>query len=59
MLTAKNLLFPVPQKFQLFKPFKLFTIIGHIRRVTELARAHQARRSLESSAERRSPSRLA
>ena len=30
MLTAKNLIFPVPQKFKRFKPFKLFTAIGHI-----------------------------
>ena len=29
MLTAKNLIFRVLQKFKLFKPFKLFTVIGH------------------------------
>jgi hypothetical protein len=59
MLAAKNLLFPAPQKFKLFKPFKLFTIIGHTSRGTQPVRAHQARRSLEGSAERGLPSRLA
>ena len=29
MLTAKNLIVQIPQKFKLFKPFKLFTFIGH------------------------------
>jgi hypothetical protein len=59
MLTAKNLLFPAPQKFKLFKPFKLFTIIGHISRGTQPAPAHLARRALEGSAERGSPTPLA
>jgi hypothetical protein len=34
MLTAKDLILPVPQKFKLFKPFKpfkLFTVIGQFR----------------------------
>ena len=37
---VKNLLFPAPQKFKLFKPFKLFTIIGHISRVTQSRLGH-------------------
>ncbi len=34
---VKNLIFPAPQKFKLFKPFKLFTAIGHITRVNQPA----------------------
>jgi hypothetical protein len=34
-LPVKNLLFLAPQKFKLFKPFKLFTIIGHFVPVTQ------------------------
>jgi len=35
---VKNLIFPAPQKFKLFKPFKLFTVIEHISRVAKPAR---------------------
>jgi hypothetical protein len=55
---VKNLLFAAPQKFKLFKPFKLFAIIGHIICVTQPAPARHARRSLEDSADHGPPSRM-
>jgi hypothetical protein len=61
MLTAnlKNLIFPVPQTFKLFTPFKLFTVIGHFSASPSEVAARRSHSSREDVVARAPSSRLA